>query len=182
MTTIPELKDRCIETAETFRKLRIKVGPGSKSGYWPEFQFDRTKDYAPDKTKIIVIPSSIDIQRAEEFSGWVNRHLNEEERKSLHQWAKLKTSPNRTIRGFCKKIGMLEHNYRRHIDAIFQKLLFTVYGISPSLCSISVDEPRKIEHKRAGSENYWRDDATFRRRQMIQDILEKSHHRVGLKA
>lgn len=151
MTTIPELKDRCIEAAETFRKMKIRVGPGSKSGYWPEFQFERTKDYAPETTRVIVLPSSIEIQRAEEFAGWVNRFLSEPDRKAIHHWARLKTSPNRTIKGYCARIGMQEHNYRREIDEIFQKLLFNVYGISAALCSTSVDATEKTKEKQASS-------------------------------
>lgn len=182
MTTITELKDRCLEAADTIRKLERtggKVGPSTKSGFWPEFQFDRTKDYAPDKTKIIVIPSAVDIQRAEQFTSWVNTYLVEDQRSDLRQWVYLKTHPNASIRGWCKKIGILEHNYRRRIDEIFQRLLFTVYGISSARRSPDVDDARKIEQTRAGSENYWRDDATFRRRQLVRDILEKSHHRIG---
>jgi hypothetical protein len=149
--TIPEMKDRCIEAAETFRKMRIKVGPGSKSGFWPEFQFDRTKDYAPDQTRVIVLPTALEIQRAEEFTGWVNRYLAEEDRKAIRQWAALKTHPNRTIRGFCRKIGLQEHHYRRKIDKIFERLAFNVYGKAAVSCSMGVDDTAESGENRAGS-------------------------------
>lgn len=179
MTTITELKDRCLEAHNTFSRMQVRVGPSGYSAYWPEMPWvwgdDKQKLHRP----LRFVPSAATITRANEFSGWVNANLNEEQRKLIREWAHLKTSKNATIRGYCKKIGILEHNYRRRIDEIFQMLLFTVYGISTVRRSPDVDDARKIEQTRAGSENYWRDDATFRRRQLVRDLLEKSHHRIG---
>lgn len=190
MTTITEMKDRCLEAAETYRKMRIKVGPGSKSGFWPEFQFDRTKDYAPDQTCVIVLPTAIEIQRADEFTGWVNTHLVEEDRKAIRQWAILKTSPNRTIKGYCNRIGLQEHKYRRKIDVIFQKLAFTVYGKAAVLCSMGVDAGEKTKEKQASSgrtARHWiAQDAKPRHlpdsaqhKRLIGNLLEKQKQRNG---
>lgn len=179
MITIPEMKERCIEAAETFRRLRIKVGPGTKSGFWPEVARQHGKDYPDDRTRVIVLPTAIEIQRAEEFSGWVNSSLDEQDRKDLRQWVALKTSRNATIRGYCKRIGLLEHNYRRKIDLVFERLTFTVFGDAAVSCSTGVDDDRNPGQNRAPSETFWRDDAQFRRRQMVQRLLARTGKRIG---
>lgn len=181
MTTIPEMKDRCIEAAETFRKMQVAVGPTKYAAYWPEMPWvwgdDKQKLHRPLKW----VPTSSMIARAEQFAGWVNAGLDEEDRKTLHQWAALKTSRNATIRGYCKRIGLLEHNYRRKIDEVFERLTFTVFGNLALSCSSGVDDDAKSGENGAPSETFWRDDETFRRRKMIQGLLAKSQQRIGSK-
>lgn len=195
MTTPQSMKDRCIEAVETFRGLRIRVGPSSKSGFWPEFQFDRTKDYAPDTTRIIRLPTAIEIQHAEQFTGWVNTYLDEQERKDIWQWGTLKVLPHRTIRGYCEKIGLREHEYRRQINRIFQKLAFTVSGNSAVLCSLSVDDNENTGENRASSgriarvkgiEVYRPDEArpehlpdSAQHKRLISDLLKRQRQRTA---
>lgn len=195
MTTPQSMKDHCIEAVETFRGLRIRVGPSSKSGFWPEFQFDRTKDYAPDTTRIIRLPTAIEIQHAEQFTGWVNTYLDEQERKDIWQWGTLKVLPHRTIRGYCEKIGLREHEYRRQINRIFQKLAFTVSGNSAVLCSLSVDDNENTGENRASSgriarvkgiEVYRPDEArpehlpdSAQHKRLISDLLKRQRQRTA---
>jgi hypothetical protein len=181
MSPIADMKSRCLETVEVYRRMGIRVGPSSKSGFWPEFQFDRSKDYAPDHTRIIRLPTAAEISRADEFTTWVNTHLSDNQRLMMWEWAKLKLSPKRTIRGFCEKIGLREHEYRRKIGKIFQHLAFSVTHDPDVMRLPCVDDGEKTGNKRAGSENYWRDDDGFTRRQMIRRLLEKSEQRTGSK-
>lgn len=199
MSEIQAMKDRCIEAVETFRRMNRlggRVGPSTKSGYWPDIVREIKKgDRAPEVTRVFVFPTAVDIQRAEEFLGWINTYLTEDERNHVHNWAYLKTSANATIRGWCEKMGLLEHNYRRRINAIFQKLAFTVSHNAGVMCSLVVDDDEEIEENRASSgrparvkglEVYRPEEArpehlpdSAQHKRLISDLLKRQKLRTG---
>lgn len=186
--TTETMKARCIEATETWRLMRIRVGPSSKSGFWPAIAGEPDKDYAPETTRVVRLPTAGEIARADEFTGWVNTYLGEEERKEVWQWGRLKVLPHRTIRGFCEKIGLREHEYRARISKLFQKLAFTVGGNPAVLCSPPVDDAGDLTENRASSgrsARHWiADDArpqhmpeSAEHRRLVRDLLKRQKQR-----
>lgn len=194
--TAKDMQERAIEALETYRSLRVNVGPSSKSGYWPDIVGELDKgDRAPEETRVIRIPTAAEIAGAERFTGWVNAYLGEEDRKEVWTWARLKVIRSRTIRGFCEKMGLREHEYRRRIGKIFQKLASSVSGNPALLRSASVDDPAESGEKRASSGRgarrdgfeVWRPDEakpehlpdSDQHKRLVSNLLKKQKQRSG---
>lgn len=120
---LPGMRSDFIEAMHTIRRLRISVGPKAYGNSMPEYIKEAWKDAPPDKTKVIVIPGADEIARMEACFDVVNANLNEADRHEIYTWGRVQTSRNATIRGFAEKMGLKEHQYRRKIDEIFQKLV-----------------------------------------------------------
>ena len=120
---IPGMRSTLIEAMLTMRNMRERWGPKAYGNSMPEYVREAWKDAPPDTNKVMVHPSSEQISRMEAMFDLINQRLEEDERRHLYQWARVQVSKRATIRGISKKLGMKEHEYRRLIDKIFQKLI-----------------------------------------------------------
>ena len=118
--TIETMKQRALTAWQTMRRLHVgRVGPSQSLTYWPEHILDY-----PNPRQFRRIPTSGEIADADDVQDMANRRLSEVERKDLWQWCRLKDRSEKgsSIQNYCDKYGLKEHNYRRHIDKLFQKL------------------------------------------------------------
>lgn len=127
MITIPELRAIAIEAYKTMTRMPNDEGkPSQKSGYTLEYP----GMHADELTQCRTIPDSHQISRMEKFFDALNRLESEGERKAIHQWMKIQNTKGLTIGFEARKLGLLEHGYRKSINAIFQKVIVH-YNINP---------------------------------------------------
>lgn len=150
--TWQEMRDRCLEAVEVYRRMPISVGPSRVLTAWPEVSKDRTTDYAPETTNVRTPPSADMIAKADEFTAAASRILTEKERQQMWQWAAIKLSRHATLRGYSEKMGLTEHKYRRQIEAIFQKLAGNRPSKPPLRFERDVDRPAKSGDQEIRSE------------------------------
>lgn len=149
---LPAMRAEFIDAMQTIRRLRITVGPKAYGNSMPEYLHEFWKDAHPEKTRIIVRPSSEQIARMEAVFEVVNETLCEEDRHQVYQWGRIQVSRHATIREFSAKLGMKEHEYRRQIDKIFQKLVDR-WKVKPALrLSTNVEQPKESGQKTSRSD------------------------------
>lgn len=148
---IDDMKEWCLLAYRVLSNLPGRVGPSTKTTYWPECQFERGKDYAGEESRYRPTPTSVEIQSAEKFVDLVNRRLGEEQRRKIWEWAFLKDRFGRMKR-HCENLGLTNHEYNRQITAIFQRLGAVVDARPKSARSRRVDNSRIEGEKTAQSE------------------------------
>ena len=107
--TWKDVEARVLEAAAT---LRLMPGTGSA----PTIGVD---DFSDDDATVysakIEFPTAAQISRMEECWTWINRWLNEAQRKLLYAWSSAKVRKGRKISGISKEYGMNERFMRREI-------------------------------------------------------------------
>lgn len=187
MITVPELRGVCVEAFETMKRLPAVNGPSTRLGYWPETMFERHTDWKTGSNRVRLHPTSAQISSMDRFFDAVNRLPKEADRKAIFEWGLVKTSRNMTIRGFAEKMGLLEHQYRRKIDEIFQKLAVNYNTDKMLMSSIIVEQSAEMRDTGSPSRNAWDDGLLSKghwsskptKRQLVQLALARSAKRVG---
>lgn len=165
---IPGMRTIFIEAMQTIRAVRTeRIGPKAFGNSMPAYVHEMWKDAPPDGTKVVVLPTSESIAVMEALFDLVNECLTEAERKDLYQWGRIQVSKYATIRRYAAKIGLKEHEYRRKIDAIFQKLLVHWNGKRALRLYANVEQARESGQKREKS-----DVARPRRRGIAAEMAE----------
>lgn len=176
MSSIADMKTACIDAIETFDRLPPdRRGSGSA---WPEIAREKGTDYASDQSDVRLPPTARAISDAERFTDLVNHALDEDDRKEVWRWGWIKARRDRTVRGYCEKFGLKEHEYRRRIDKLFQILVENRKDFAPKSHFGTVDEVPETRKKAVQSETYFRTDDKFRRRKFLQDLLERTDRRM----
>lgn len=132
MITIPELRAIAIEAYKTMTRMPKPSGPAGSAGYWPEYP----GMYADERTRYRVIPKAYEISRMDKLFDAINKLEREGERRAIFEWMEIQCSKRMTIRGEAQKLGLLEHQYRKSIDGIFQKVAVH-YNINPGSMSFT---------------------------------------------
>lgn len=114
---IDDLKEWCLLAYRVFSNLPERVGPSTKTTYWPEHQ----RDYADKEKRHRFTPTAVQIESAEKFLDLVNRKLCEDHRRKVWEWAFLKDRFGR-MKAHCERLGLTHHEYSKEIRAIFQRL------------------------------------------------------------
>lgn len=91
------VENRLKEAMETHLKLPRVNGPQEFGNGMPEIVREKWKDAAPDTTRYIKrIPPGA-ISRMQECWEWVNSWLEEDDRKFINRWTRLKVTKGRKI-------------------------------------------------------------------------------------
>lgn len=110
-----EIKSIAVEAYQIAMQMPGLLGPRPPGSAWPEV----AGDYSP----IVLRPTASQISQSDAFWESFAFKLGEPDRRELLSWLQIKCHKDRTLRGWCEKNGLLEHKYKRKIDAIFQKLV-----------------------------------------------------------
>lgn len=186
MITLPELRAIAVEAWETIETLPASSMPRVKT-CWPEWE----REDAGETFPVHLLPGAEQISRAERFFDAVNKLDTQAKRSAIYNWIKVKTSRNRTIRGYSEKMGFREHQYRTWIDTIFQEVAVHIRINSGAMVFEEVEQPQEISDKRSTSDearaSHWMaDNAKPRASDEIQDrqnclkaMLARSAERMG---
>lgn len=180
------MKARAIEAMDVIRAIPGYVGPGGANGYWPE----HLRDYADNDAKPKFRPSADQIARCDQFTTWVSRLDTAKERENVWQWAFIKAVHSKTVRGHCINCGLKEHEYRRQISSIFQKLA-RISGIKQEMRPNADVDAIIIQSEKAPSSEksrtHWMDETAKpvhdpdcdSHKALIKRLLKKQQNRVG---
>lgn len=184
---IPQLRSIAIEAIETVQRLPESAKMPSVKTCWPEW----TRDSAGETFPVRLLPSADQISRADRFFEALNRLESEVERKEIYAWGRVQTSRNATIRGYADKMGLREHEYRRSIDKIFQKVAVHFNRNPGSLLFAPVEHREEMGHKQPTSHEaratHWMaedakpraSDETPQRQNCMRAMLARTAERMG---
>lgn len=187
MITIPEIRAIAIEAWETIETMPESARMPSVKTCWPEW----TRDDAGETFPVRLLPSAEQIGRAERFFDAVNMLDTQAKRSAIYNWIKVKTSRNRTIRGYSEKMGLREHQYRSWIDNIFQEVAGKFRPNPGLMVPGEVEHTPEISDKRSTSDearpNFWMAgnakpraiDETPNRQNCMRAVLARTVERVG---
>lgn len=188
MIDIPQLRAICVEAMETSERLPEQNRPtGTTKTYWPEW----TREDAGETFPVRLLPSADQISLADRFFEALNKLESEYERKQIYTWGRIKTSRNRTIRGYAEKMGLREHEYRREIDGIFQKVARHFRIGTVTIRSIPVEQAEEMGHKTSTSDearaSHWMADGAKpradyeipERQNCMKAMLARAAERMG---
>lgn len=115
-----QMRDIGLDAYRTMLADPARIGPKAYGNNWPEV-WDEYRRGEPTPLKR-PLPDAKAIARADRFFSIMNEALDESARKQVIEWLRIKNSVHSTIRGFCEKNGLLEHQYRSRIDKLFQDI------------------------------------------------------------
>lgn len=191
MITIPELRAIAIEAYATMQKMPSGYGPSAGAGYVLEYP----GMYAAELTRVRILPTAYEISRMDKLFDAVNKLESEQERKEINRWMEIQNAKHLTIGFEAKKLGLREHEYRKTINAIFQKVAVH-YNINPgSMLFTPVEHCDEMGDNESTSDEarprdyptFYRDetakpraeDETPKRQHHMRAMLTQAYERMG---
>lgn len=153
----------CVESARTGMRLDRVPGPKVPGNNWPDMQFERNTDYAPDAApRYRIRPSPREISDMMAFLGLVNdpKVLSEDERQMACSYGVMRN--RRHIASYLRETDQNHGEYNRALAVVFRKIFEVATHrqllVEKTTVATSENSGSEQASSRERTLNFWRSD------------------------